>query len=111
MGMIDIFKKKKPTPRKKLTAKEQADKDGKPYVEVLSTNIDPERPTEGYFELDWNDKFITQLVRAGYKGDKQEDIIDSWFTDLCRQMLIIENEKDNFIVDVDKIPQRDGEGK
>jgi len=111
MGMFDIFKKKKPTPRKKLTAKEQADKDGKPYVEVLSTNIDPERPTEGYFELDWNDKFITQLVRAGYKGDKQEDIIDSWFTDLCRQMLIIENEKDNFIVDVDKIPQRDGEGK
>ena len=111
MGMFDIFKKKKPTPRKKLTAKEQADKDGKPYVEVLSTNIDPERPTEGYFELDWNDKFITQLVRAGYKGDKQENIIDSWFTDLCRQMLIIENEKDNFIVDVDKIPQRDGEGK
>ena len=111
MGMFDIFKKKKPTPRKKLTAKEQADKDGKPYVEVLSTNIDPEKPTEGYFELDWNDKFITQLVRAGYKGDKQEDIIDSWFTDLCRQMLIIENEKDNFIVDVDKIPQRDGEGK
>ena len=111
MGMFDIFKKKKPTPRKKLTAKEQADKDGKPYVEVLSTNIDPEKPTEGYFELDWNDKFITQLVRAGYKGDKQEDIIDTWFTDLCRQMLIIENEKDNFIVDVDKIPQRDGEGK
>ena len=111
MGMFDIFKKKKPTPRKKLTAKEQADKDGKPYVEVLSTNIDPERPTEGYFELDWNDKFITQLVRAGYKGDKQEDIIDSWFTDLCRQMLIIENEKDNFIVDVDKIPQRDEKGK
>ena len=111
MGLFDIFKKKKPAPRKKLTAKEQADKDGKPYVEVLSTNIDPERPTEGYFELDWNDKFITQLVRAGYKGDKQEDIIDSWFTDLCRQMLIIENEKDNFIVDVDKIPQRDGEGK
>ena len=111
MGMFDIFKKKKPTPRKKLTAKEQADKDGKPYVEVLSTNIDPERPTEGYFELDWNDKFITQLVRAGYKGDKQEDIIDTWFTDLCRQMLIIENEKDNFIVDVDKIPQRDEKGK
>ena len=111
MGLFDIFKKKKPAPRKKLTAKEQADKDGKPYVEVLSTNIDPERPTEGYFELDWNDKFITQLVRAGYKGDKQEDIIDTWFTDLCRQMLIIENEKDNFIVDVDKIPQRDGEGK
>ena len=111
MGLFDIFKKKKPAPRKKLTAKEQADKDGKPYVEVLSTNIDPERPTEGYFELDWNDKFITQLVRAGYKGDKQEDIIDSWFTDLCRQMLIIENEKDNFIVDVDKIPQRDEKGK
>ena len=111
MGMFDIFKKKKPTPRKKLTANEQADKVGKPYVEVLSTNIDPENPTEGYFELDWNDKFITQLVRAGYKGEKQEDIIDSWFTDLCRQMLIIENEKDNFIVDVDKIPQRDEKGK
>jgi hypothetical protein len=111
MGLFDIFKKKKkPTP-KKLTAKEQAEKDGKPYVEVLSTNIDPERPTEGYFELDWNDKFITQLVRAGYKGEKQEDIIDTWFTDLCRQMLIIENEKDNFIVDVDKIPQRREEEK
>ena len=109
MGLFDIFKKKKPAPRKKLTAKEQADKDGKPYVEVLSTNIDPEKPTEGYFELDWNDKFITQLVRAGYKGDKQEDIIDSWFTDLCRQMLIIENEKDNFIVDVAKITQRQEE--
>jgi len=114
MGLFDIFKKKKPVPvpkPKKLTAKEQAEKDGKAYVEVLSTNIDPERPTEGYFELDWNDKFITQLVRAGYKGEKQEDIIDTWFTDLCRQMLIIENEKDNFIVDVDKIPQRRDEEK
>ena len=89
MGLFDIFKKKKPAPRKKLTAKEQADKDGKPYVEVLSTNIDPEKPTEGYFELDWNDKFITQLVRAGYKGDKQEDIIDTWFTDLCLSLIHI----------------------
>ena len=33
MGMFDIFKKKKPAPKpKKLTAKEQAEKDVKPYV-------------------------------------------------------------------------------
>ena len=35
----------------KLSEKEQATKDGKPWVKVLDTNVDQDNPKYGYFEL------------------------------------------------------------
>lgn len=75
------FKKEE---KESLTDKDKATARGEPYVKVVEVNIDPENPGQGYFELDWNQAFVKQLLEAGYSGQDEEEIIDSWFTNLCR---------------------------
>ena len=75
-------KVKKTTTRQTKSAKELATERDEPYVAIIGIELDPENVGNGAFELDWNDKFITQLVRAGYqsKPNEAEDvIIDRWF--------------------------------
>jgi len=97
MGMLDkLFKKKKPevkeTPKpKKKSEKELAPERGEPYVTILSMEIDPENLQSGAFELDWNEKFVANLVRAGYQmnsKDTDADIVDRWFTTVCRNVVM-----------------------
>lgn len=98
MGMFsNIFGKKqekakeKPAPKaKKLSDKEIATANGEPYIAVLSVELDEASPSNGAFELDWNEKFVTNLVRAGYQQKPNEDesvIVDRWFHDICRNIL------------------------
>ena len=93
MGITDKLKsmlgKKQVTKKnaKQLTPKEQANKDGEPWVEVLSVEIDAENPDQGSFELDWNDKFVANLVRAGYQGKTDSEIVDNWFKAVCRHVV------------------------
>jgi len=99
MGMFDIFKKKKPakveapkeTRAHKKTQKEIATEKGEPWVGILSMDIDPENMHQGAFELDWNDKFVANLVRAGYQGkpdDTDAEIVDRWFQNICRHVVM-----------------------
>jgi hypothetical protein len=99
MGLFDrLLKKKKPEvkadPRPKKvekTDKELATEKGEPYVQILSMEIDPENMQSGAFELDWNDKFVANLVRAGYQKDSKDtdsDIVDRWFTAVCRNIVL-----------------------
>ena len=67
--------------------KEQATKDGKPWVGVLDTQVNPDDIKNGFFELDWNNEFIEQLVDAGYSGETNEQIIDAWFRTIAMQVL------------------------
>ena len=67
--------------------KEQATKDGKPWVGVLDTKVNPDNIKNGFFELDWNNEFIEQLLDAGYSGETNEDIVDAWFKTIARQIL------------------------
>ena len=72
---------------KKLTPKELATKNGEPYVAILNVKIDPSDINNGAFELDWNDKFLTNLIKQGYKMDPKDtdnDIVDRWFQTVCR---------------------------
>lgn len=74
----------------KKTAKEIATENGEPYVAIVSVELDPENMGNGAFELDWNDKFITNLVRAGYQSKPNEEeavIVDRWFADICKNVL------------------------
>ena len=99
MGLFDRFKKKKPAevkaepnPKKaEKTAKELATEKGEPYVTILSMEVDPANMQNGAFELDWNDKFVANLVRAGYQmnpKDTDSDIVDRWFTAVCRNIVL-----------------------
>ena len=67
--------------------KAQATKDNKPWVAVLDTQVNADNIKNGFFELDWNNEFIEQLLDAGYKGESNEAIVDGWFKDVARTIL------------------------
>ena len=97
--MLDkLLGKKAKKETKKLTAeeerravlakeKEEATKNGQPWVGVLDTKVNPENIRNGFFELDWNNEFIEQLLDAGYSGETNEQIVDAWFKTIARQVL------------------------
>ena len=72
----------------KKTPKELATEAGEPWVEVLGISIDKDNPGAGSFELDWNDKFVANLVRAGYQGKTDADLVDQWFQTVCRNVVL-----------------------
>lgn len=69
------------------TPKEIATEKGEPWVSVVNVELDPENIGNGAFELDWNDKFIANLTRAGYQGKTDADLVDQWFQTVCRNIL------------------------
>ena len=86
---VEETSKPQSTPRpKKLSPKEQATREGNPWVQVINFELDPDNPGAGAFELDWNDKFVANLVRAGYQGKTDQDIVDNWFQDVCRHVVL-----------------------
>lgn len=70
-----------------MKEKEAATKAGEPWVAVLDTQVNPDNIRNGFFELDWNNEFIEQLLDAGYKGETNEQIVDAWFRTIVSQML------------------------
>lgn len=68
------------------TAKEIATENKEPWVAVLDTHVNKDNIRNGFFELDWNEFFIVQLRGAGYVGETDEEIVDQWFTELCRNL-------------------------
>jgi hypothetical protein len=87
-------KAKKEAEMAKLPPKELATAKGEPWVAVLNTHINKEDIRNGFFELDWNDLFIAKLREEGYgfDGDPAEEIVDRWFRDLARNMLLAEGQ-------------------
>jgi len=109
MGILDDIKKaiglgeakkiEAPKSNKsKKSAKEIATKKGNPYVEVIGLDLDPNNPGNGAFELDWNDEFIKRLWKAGYKDENEHDVIDRWFQDVCRNIVLETYEKEQAMV-------------
>ena len=86
---VKIKAPKKEEPQ--LSEKEQATRDGNPYVTITKVEVDPTNINAGAFELDWNDKFILNLIRAGYKqrpDDTDQIIVDRWFQTVCRNIAL-----------------------
>lgn len=78
---------KKTKPKK--SPKEIATAAGEPYVSVLKVDVDPANPRYGSFELDWNEHFVKRLMEVGgYRGDNDEAIVDQWFQDVCRHVVL-----------------------
>ena len=67
--------------------KEEATAAGEPWVAVLDTQINPDNIKNGFFELDWNNQFIEELLDAGYTGETNEAIVDAWFRTIAMQIL------------------------
>lgn len=95
----EVKKKRKPKAKPKVEAKpsntnldkEAANLAGEPYINILRVEIDPNNINNGAFELDWNDKFVLNLIRAGYKireDDTDQQIVDRWFQTVCRNIAL-----------------------
>jgi len=74
----------------KLSQKDRATKLKEPWVGVLNTHVNKENIRNGFFELDWNDQFVLKLKQEGYgfDGDKDEEIVDRWFRELCANVVV-----------------------
>jgi len=67
--------------------KQEATAKSEPWVAVIDTGVNPDNIRKGFFELDWNNEFIEQLLDAGYSGETNEQIVDAWFRTIVVQML------------------------
>ena len=67
--------------------KAAATKAKKSWVAVLNTHVNHKDIKNGFFELDWNNEFIEQLLDAGYSGETNEQIVDAWFKTIARNIL------------------------
>jgi hypothetical protein len=108
MGILDWFGKKAqanppptmppppPPPAKKIKAPEKNEKElatekGEPWISIVKLDIDPDNLHQGSFELDWNEKFVADLIRAGYmikRDDTDSEIVDRWFQTICRHVVM-----------------------
>lgn len=113
MGLFDkFFKPTKPVeapqvpavPKIKVAAKSEkeiATSAGEPYVAILKMDIDPNNLHQGSFELDWNEIFVSRLVKAGYMikaTDQDVDIVDRWFQTVCRHVVMETWEQEQAII-------------
>ncbi len=74
----------------KLSPKDRATRRNEPWVGVLETHVNKDNIRNGFFELDWNDPFVLKLKQEGYgeDGDKDEEIVDRWFRELCANVVV-----------------------
>lgn len=84
-------KPKQPKAEPVLSEKEKATLAGEPYIAITKVDVDPNDMHNGAFELDWNDKFIINLIKSGYKQkdtDTDDVIADRWFQVVCRNIAL-----------------------
>lgn len=63
---------------------------GEPWVDVTAIDFSGATPASGSLELDWNEYFIEYLHEAGYVSAREEDTVDLWITDLCKNIALDE---------------------
>jgi len=88
-GKKEVVKETTEDKRRAILAKEkeEATSKGEPWVAVLDTQLNPDNIKNGFFELDWNNQFIEDLLDAGYTGETNEEIVDGWFKTIAIQIL------------------------
>ena len=81
---------------------------GEPYVKVLDIDLDDNAPGAGFFELDFNEHFVEYLANSGYEGVEPEQIVDNWFNDLCKNIVLSELEDDDGIANSFDVTSKEG---
>ena len=86
-----------PAPPPENPEKVAATSKGEPWVNVTGFDLDLDNLGSGNFDLDWNEIFVARLIKAGYVGKSDIDIVDQWFKQICRN--IIEENFEQFNAD------------
>ena len=92
--MFNFWKKKVKEPGPQKSEKELATERGEPWVEVLNFDLDPKNSSQGAFELDWNVHFVNDLRSKGFPGKTDEQVVDNWFRNICRHIVLETYEND-----------------
>lgn len=61
---------------------------GERWIRVLELETNEEDPKDGSFDLDWNEHFISYLAEHGYVYPTEDEAIDAWITDLCKNVAL-----------------------
>jgi hypothetical protein len=70
--------------------KQSATLKGEPWVTVLNLGFGGKQSLEGSFELDWNEFFVESLKTSGYQGPTDDNIVNQWFMEVCRNVAMEE---------------------
>lgn len=101
-GVFEMFDFIKKLFKKKPTAKSMKNS-SEPWVNVVAAHVDSANPKQGYFELEWNPAFVIFLRENGYTGYSPEEIVDKWFTELCRNVGMDGMAEGSFIADAGRV--------
>lgn len=63
-----------------------ADLRSEPWVSMPDIKWDPADPSRSYFELDYNEHFVSMLRTHNYTGASDEQIVEKWLNDVCRSV-------------------------
>lgn len=74
--------------------KEEATRKHEPYIAIINMDVDYDHLDGGSFEFEWNEVFIARLLKAGYQGKTDADLIDQWFNNVCRHVVLETYEQD-----------------
>lgn len=111
----DTKPKRQRPPKPAKSAKDLATERGEPYIHVVAVELDPNNIGAGSFELDWNDKFLANLVRAGFQKQANEPehvIVDRWFQEICRNVVLETYEQEQADPDLRRVSKRTlGDGR
>jgi hypothetical protein len=50
--------------------------------------LEKDKPGSGFFEIDFNEDFVEYLANNGYEGSDNDSIVDGWFNDLCKNIVM-----------------------
>ena len=60
-----------------------------PWVGIVEEGLDPAQGPNGfYFAFDWNDAWVRLLRESGYEGESEDELMERWFTDVCRNEVL-----------------------
>ena len=63
-----------------------------PWVGIVYSGFDPDHGLSGFsIELDWTPGWIEYLRLHGYVGMNDEDIVEQWFSDVCKSQVYSDN--------------------
>ena len=71
-----------------------ADLREEPWVAMPELSWDPKDPSRSFFELDYNDHFVTFLRTNGYAGATDEIVVEGWLNDVCRSVVMDMSQED-----------------
>lgn len=89
-----------------------ADLKGEPWVNMPDMKWDPSDPTKSYFQLDYNDHFVTFLRSHNYTGVTDEQVVERWLNDVCRSVAQEISEEDpTFVTTAQPVTRKPRKGR